>query len=191
MGGWEPVPNRHPNAREQLLNELVTTTTRVFPTELFDSLVFHAAHEHFLANKPRVLFVSFLETDAWGHAGRYDLVLESANHFDTFVKRLWETMQSIDQYAGKTTFILTTDHGRGSGPEDWKSHGNAIKGAENIWMAFLGPDTPPLGERSDCETVTQNQVAATLAAFLGQDYQQDVPKAGSRIQAVITPPSEN
>ena len=189
MGGWEPVPNLQPNPREQFLNELMTSTTRVFPPEVFDSFVYHAAHEHLLANKPRVLFVSFLETDAWGHAGRYDLILESARHYDMFVQRLWETMQSMEQYAGKTTFILSTDHGRGSGPEEWKNHGKTIEGAENIWMAFLGPDTPALGERSDCEMVTQNQIAATLAAFLGEDYQKDVAKAGARIDAVIASPS--
>ena len=190
MGGWEPVPNLHPNAKQELLNDLMASTTRVFPPEAFDAFVFHAAYEHLLANKPRVLFVSFLETDAWGHAGRYDLILESANHVDTFVKKLWETMQSMDQYKDKTTFIMTTDHGRGSGSEDWKSHGKKVEGAENIWMAFMGPDTPPLGERENCETVTQNQVAATLAALLGQDYHHDVEKSGPPIEDVLPQTTE-
>ena len=37
-------------------------------------------------------------------------------------------------------------------------------------MGFLGPDTPGLGERTNCSPVTQSQIAATLAAFLGLDY---------------------
>ena len=37
---------------------------------------------------------------------------------------------------------MATDHGRGSGLTDWKNHGQKIEGAENMWMAFLGPDTP-------------------------------------------------
>jgi hypothetical protein len=185
MGGWEPVPEPHPNAKQELLNDLIATTYRQFPPELYDSFVFHAAFEHLLAHKPRLLFVSFLETDAWGHAGRYDQLLQSANNVDTFVRKLWDTMQSMDEYKDKTTFIMTTDHGRGSGPVNWKTHGKTMEGAENIWMAFLGPDTPPLGERENCDKVTQSQVAATLAAFLGQDYHGDVTKSGAPIKDVL------
>jgi hypothetical protein len=81
--------------------------------------------------------------------------------------------------------IITTDHGRGSGLVDWKNHGAMIEGAEDMWMAFLGPDTPPLGERKNCERVTQSQIAATLAAFLGEDYHADVPNAGAPIADVL------
>ena len=37
-------------------------------------------------------------------------------------------------------------------------------------MAFLGPDTRGLGERSNIAPVTQNRIAATVAALLGEDY---------------------
>ena len=40
-------------------------------------------------------------------------------------------------------------------------------------MAFLGPDTPALGERKAVVPVTESQVAATLAALLGEDYLED------------------
>jgi hypothetical protein len=52
-------------------------------------------------------------------------------------------------------------------------------------MAFLGPDTPALGERTDCPPVTQSQVAATLAAFLGEDYTKQVPQAGKPVADVL------
>ena len=65
--------------------------------------------------QPRVLFVGYGETDNWAHQGRYDLVLDSAHRFDDFVQQLWKTMQAMPQYRGSTTFIITTDHGRGSG----------------------------------------------------------------------------
>ena len=72
-------------------------------------------------------------------------LLTSANAVDQYIQRLWETMQSMDQYRDKTTFIISTDHGRGSGLTVWKNHGQKIEGAEDMWMAFLGPDTPPRG----------------------------------------------
>jgi hypothetical protein len=52
-------------------------------------------------------------------------------------------------------------------------------------MAFLGPDTRPSGERSKTAAVAQNQIAATLAALLGEDYNSEVSKAGKPIADVI------
>jgi bisphosphoglycerate-independent phosphoglycerate mutase (AlkP superfamily) len=129
------------------------------------------------AGHPRVLFVGYGETDNWAHQGRYDLVLKSAHGFDHFVQQLWETMQAMPEYRGQTTFILTTDHGRGSGPVEWKEHGVDEKGSENIWIAMIGPDTPAHGERHEISPVTQSQIAATVAALLGKDYRHDVPAA--------------
>lgn len=185
MGGWESLPEPEPNPRQQLLNELIRDTTRPNSAEVIDSILYQAAREHLLRHKPRVMFIGFLETDAWGHAGRYDNLLTSATAVDQYIQRLWETMQSIDQYRDKTTFIISTDHGRGAGLVDWKNHGQTVAGAEDIWMAVLGPDTSPLGERTNCHRVTQSQIAATAAALLGEDYHGDVPQAGAVIKEVL------
>lgn len=185
MGGWEPVPDETPNARQQLLNDLIVDTTKPHPAEVIDSFLYQAAREHFLRHKPRVMLISFLETDAWGHAGRYDNLLTSARAVDSYIERMWNLVQSMDEYRGKTTFIITTDHGRGDGLVNWKNHGEKIEGAENIWIAVLGPDTPALGEHKNCAPVTQSQIAATLAAFLGEDYPSDVPNAGKPIADVL------
>src|SRR5690606_3252140 len=76
MGGWEKLPTDSPNEKQQLLNELIAHTTQQHPEEVYDSIIYHAAHEQLLAQRPRVLFVSFLETDFFGHRGRYDQLLE-------------------------------------------------------------------------------------------------------------------
>ena len=119
---------------------------------------------------PRALFVGHGETDTWAHAGRYDLGLQSAHHFEQFVEQLWETMQQMPECRDQTTFILTADHGRGSGLVEWKDHGAETKGSENIWIAVTGPDTPALYERGNQADVTHAQIAATVAAFLGKDF---------------------
>ncbi len=185
MGGWESVPEKKPNAKQELLNELIADTTQPNRAEVIDSFLFQAAREHLLRYQPRVFYIGLLETDHWGHRGRYDHLLTSAHAVDSYIQRLWELLQSIEQYRDKTTLIITTDHGRGSGRVDWKNHGKDIEGAEYIWMAFLGPDTPALGERKNCQLVTQSQIAATLAAFLGEDYRGDVPQSGEVIQDVL------
>lgn len=186
MGGWEPLPEKKPNERQALLNDLIAETPPGNNAEVFDSFLFHAAEEHLLRYKPRVMFFSFLETDHFGHAGRYGDVLQAAHRVDDYIRRIWETVQSHSQYRNKTTLIISTDHGRGPAPTEWKNHGAAVPEAENIWMAFLGPDTPALGERENCPRLTQSQIAATLAAFLGEDYRKDVPQAGEVVQDVIS-----
>lgn len=183
--GSGPIPDKDPNPRQQLLNELMADSTRPNPNELHDAFVFQAAREHLLKHKPRALYVAFGETDSWAHAGRYDLLLKTANRVDDYIRRLWEAAQSLDEYRGKTTFIISTDHGRGSGSENWKHHSSDTDGAENIWIAVIGPDTPPLGERKNCEKITQNQLAATMAKFLKQNYHATQPKSGAPIEGVF------
>ena len=93
----------------------------------------------------------------------------------------------MPQYRGTTTFIITTDHGRGSGLTEWKEHGVEERGSENIWIAVIGPDTRALGERRGGSTVVQAQIAATLAAFLGRDYPAAVPRAALPLSDVLMP----
>jgi bisphosphoglycerate-independent phosphoglycerate mutase (AlkP superfamily) len=130
------------------------------------------------------LFVGYGETDDWAHAGRYDAVLESAHQMDANVRELWETMQAMPEYRGRTTFIITCDHGRGSGLEEWKEHGVDQHGSENVWIAVIGPDTPPLGERTGPPEVVEAQIAATIAALLGQDYRAALPGAAPPLPVI-------
>jgi len=91
-------------------------------------------------------------------------------------------LQALPQYRGKTTLIVAVDHGRGFVPKEWTSHGAKIKGADNIWIALIGPDTPALGERINSGNHTQSQIAATVAAALGEDYNASQPKAAPPIR---------
>ena len=183
--GWDLPYRGTLTPREALLNELYQTTTRLDDEDVYDAFLQVALMDSFSKSQPRVLFVGYGETDNWAHAGRYDLVLHSAHLFDHFVGELWERLQALPAYRDRTTFIITTDHGRGSGPTEWKEHGVEQKGSENIWIAVLGPDTPPLGERHHIDEVHQAQIAATVAALLGKDFRQAVPAAAPPISAVL------
>jgi len=186
QAGWE-APYQGPlNPRQALLEELYRTTTRFDDEDLYDSFLQVPLIEALPKQQPRVLFVGYGETDNWAHAGRYDLLLHSAHMFDHFVEQLWKTLQALPAYRDRTTFIITTDHGRGSGPVEWKEHGVEQKGSENIWIAVMGPDTPPLGEREHTAEIHQAQIAATVAALLGKDYRQAVPAAAAPIAEVLS-----
>jgi hypothetical protein len=182
-----PMPGNSPIipvARE--VQQLLDDTTPMWPDlMILDTFTIRVALDYVQKEKPRAFYLAFAETDEWAHEKRYDYYLNSAHHVDRFIKRLWDTVQSMRQYRDQTTFIITTDHGRGSGPKGWTSHGEKIEGAENIWMAVIGPDTPPLGERVNGAPVTQSQIAATIAAFVGEDFNAFNPKAGAPIVEVL------
>jgi hypothetical protein len=185
VAGWQPLIGRGLSPEERLLSRMVVQTPRMWDDCVYDTFTFHAALEYFKRQRPRVLYIGLGETDEFGHAGRYDHYLHAAHRVDGYVRVLWDTVQSLPDYRGATTLILTTDHGRGDAPVEWKSHGAKIHGSERIWIGVLGPDTAPLGERTNISTVTQSQIAATLASFLGLDYNASAPKAAPPITEMM------
>jgi Sulfatase len=178
FSGFEiPVPN--------FVTEIRHDTTAIWDDLTYDSFLFEATDGYVKKERPRLVFVGFGETDEWAHAGRYDLYLNAAHHVDDFVRRLWATVQSMNQYRGKTTFILTADHGRGSGQKGWRDHGEKAEGAEGDWIAIIGPDTAAAGERTGTPPLTESQIAATIAALLGEDFHGAFPRSGTPISPLI------
>lgn len=174
--------------REKLLNELSFQLPNDEGQTRLDALTFQYAFEHLKLNHPRLLFISFDETDHFAHEGDYDRYLKSAHYTDDMIRDLWEWVQSDPSYKDKTTLIITTDHGRGNKTEDdWKHHGSKMPEADQIWFAFLGPDTPELGEVNAQQQLYQNQVAKTITTFLSLEYINQ-PKPGEPILSAIIKP---
>jgi hypothetical protein len=156
--------------KESTLNQLMYTTPNPLGDVRLDAFTFYYGMEYMKKNKPRVMYFAFDETDDFAHAGEYAAYLNAANYTDKFINELWNYLQNDPQYKGKTTLVITCDHGRGNNSEDWKHHGKKIAEADQIWMAILGPDTPALGEVKEDSQLYQRQVAKTLASFLGLNY---------------------
>jgi hypothetical protein len=168
--GWDlPFPG-DTAVRRVLLDTLYATTTRVWQEMPYDAFMQAVVMEYVETERPQVLYIGYGETDEWAHEGRYDQYLASAHRVDGFIRDLWNAMQAMPEYADMTTFIITTDHGRGSGLKAWRNHGAKVEGAEYIWVAVLGPETPGLGVRRDLPELTQSQIAATVAAAVGMDW---------------------
>jgi hypothetical protein len=182
--GYDPLTEIPATPELAVLNTLKAETVRIWPDEAFDPIPFHTAVEYLKVKKPRLLFVGLGETDDWAHAGSYAEYLNAAHLADDYVRQLWELVQSMPEYRGKTAMIVLPDHGRGAGAK-WTDHGEKIPESRETWMAFLGPDTPALGERKAVGAVTESQVAATLAALLGEDYHAAVPSSGAPIEDVL------
>lgn len=183
--GYAPFMMEPMTPRLEFLNTLKAETPEVWEGEPFDAPEFYTAMEYIKVKKPRVVFVSLGETDEWAHQGNYGEYLIAAHRVDGYLEQLWNALQTMPEYRGKTTMIFLPDHGRGSGPDDWTGHGQKIPDSKNIFLAFMGPETPALGLRTNVDAVTQSQVAATLAKFLGFDWNAAEPKAGLPVSAAV------
>ena len=170
--GFRKAEHPHLSEKELFLNELQDQIPSPWNGVRLDGFTHHYAKEYINQYKPRVVFISYGETDDFAHDSRYDHYLKAARNTDHLIQDLWQHCQSDAFYKGKTTFIITTDHGRGDNPKkEWTSHGKVIKGSNAIWMVALGPDTPALGEVKNKGQFWQNQVAATVAKWLGYKYE--------------------
>jgi hypothetical protein len=132
-----------------------------------DQLTYLSAREYIDRHHPSVVFLGLGETDEFAHAGRYDLYLQQAVNIDRMIADLWYAVQTDPYYKDSTTFLITTDHGRGWKPNKWTTHGFWAKGSGDIWLAMLGPGILPEGEMRLPGQVYQRQLAATMAALMG------------------------
>jgi hypothetical protein len=147
-----------------------------------DAFTFRLAMHHLATARPRVLYIAFDETDDLAHDGRYDLVLDAYARIDGYLKDLWTWIQSQPDYRGRTHLLITTDHGRGRTPGDWRTHGAKAEGSGDVWIAIASPRMARRGPWHDAVPLTTSQIAATVAQWLGIDWNADHPGAGRPIQ---------
>jgi hypothetical protein len=177
-GGREPIPVVLSTPEIDLYVGLRQQVQQLWEESTNDVLSYRIAREYLKKNRPRVLWLGLGQSDDWAHARRYDLLLDYLHLADSLIAELWQTLQSMEPYRGRTTLIITTDHGRGQTPADWAEHEAGIQGCQDIWIAILGPDTPALGEARDFPDVTQSDVAATMLESLGLDWKAFNAAAG-------------
>ena len=138
-------------------------------SERLDCVTYGMAMETLKESHPKVFYVGFGDTDEYAHSGRYDFYLDAANWTDLYIRRIVEFCESDPFYKGKTTYILTCDHGRGRGA-GFRSHGESVRGSNETWFMAFGKGVPVLGETSDNGPFYTRQFAATIADVLGIDF---------------------
>ena len=161
-----------PNAEVRRQSDLQFETPTPWNGVRHDAYTFRFAMDHLARHKPRVLYLALGETDDWAHDGRYDRVLETYTRTDQYLKQLWDWLQAQPEYRGRTHILITTDHGRGRTPADWRDHGAKVTGASETWMAFISPSMSKRGEWRAHAPLTASQVAATLIKWMGGEPQK-------------------
>jgi hypothetical protein len=132
----------------------------------YDELTYIACKEYLFKKHPSVVFLSFSGTDNAGHKKRYDQYLQQANNADRMIGELWRLTQTLPDYSGKTTFLITTDHGRGSRKGNWSSHGFWVSGSSQTWYALIGNTIVPQGEMKSKTQVYQKNLSDLIIEIL-------------------------
>lgn len=186
--GFEPQP---PEISEQTrwLNEAAIRAPKIWNTVRLDFITHGYALETIRIQRPRVVYIAYGETDDFAHDESYDRYIDAAYRTDRMLAELWDWLQSDEFYRGRTTLLITTDHGRGNRPEDWPGHGgspsggDSVEGSSKIWLAAIGPLIKPGGIiRGDWK---QSQVAATALASIGLEASELMPTAADPIREIL------
>jgi hypothetical protein len=179
VNAFDPAGGDHPTANEKMINRLLKDSFKPFKEEeCLDVFTHHAAFEWLKTRKPRVLYISYGETDEWAHSGHYRSYLDAAHQVDAWIREIWTHVQSDPRYRNKTSLLFTVDHGRGDiKKEEWTSHGSDIADAHEIWFAVMGPGIEAKGEIKKDSQYYQQQFAQTIARLLGYTYKASHPIA--------------
>lgn len=174
--GYESTPPELSNDKMGTWSKLQFEMMSPWDTVRLDAVTLGLALEYIDMHKPKVVYLALGETDDWAHDRRYDRTVQSLAYFDEALRRLWTLLQSTTPYRGKSTLIVTTDHGRGRTAEDWTSHGEKTPGSDEAWLAIFGPDVPKLGEMKNTPEYSLSNVAATMLTALGLSSNKYHPK---------------
>ncbi|MBK6585130.1 MAG: alkaline phosphatase family protein [Gammaproteobacteria bacterium] len=184
-GAYEAVPGNLSTPEMDTLTGLRADVMELWEESSNDVLSFRLAQAYLEKHHPRFLWLGLGQSDDWSHADRYDRLLDYLHLADRLIGELWSTLQADPAYRGKTSLVITTDHGRGLTPGNWIDHDATIPNSENIWLAVIGPDTPRRGELGPLPTVYQRDIAATVISLYGLDPARFNPRAGAPIAAVL------
>lgn len=177
VSAFTPFGGSNPDDREQQLNAMLKDSYKPFGQgECLDVFTHYAALNYLKTKQPKVLYVSYGETDEWAHEGHYKDYLNAAHQVDQWIGDLWRYVQSTPTYKNKTAIFITVDHGRGDKDKSqWTSHGASISDAHEIWFAVMAPGVVAKGEIKEAMQLYQMQFAQTIASLMGIHFKANHP----------------
>lgn len=168
--GYENLAGDNLTPVQKALNGQQHFLPKIFgSTERPDAVTYVMAKDYLKQNHPKLLQLSFIDTDAFGHQGKYDFYLDAAHYNDAMIADLWETIQADPFYKDQTTLFIAVDHGRGE-ENTWRNHSINVPNSDQVWFAVMGPHTKSLGEIKTKGQLYQNQYAKTIATLLGFNF---------------------
>ncbi len=132
-----------------------------------DIQTYNKVIEVFTNDAPVLTLINFLEVDANAHQNDWENYLRTLKNCDDYANELWKFIQADSVMGGKTTLLITNDHGRHlDGIKDgFKSHGDNCEGCRHISLLAMGPDF-----KQDVIITEEGElidISATIAEILG------------------------
>jgi bisphosphoglycerate-independent phosphoglycerate mutase (AlkP superfamily) len=177
--GYQNIRHDSLTETETLVNGVQQYAVNNTASTRNDMLTFVTAKEYIQARHPKIVYIGFGETDEYAHSGKYDDYLQSAQLFDTYIAQLWYLVNNDPFYKNNTSFIITTDHGRGQRPTTWKRHDMFTAGSNNSWLITWGNELAARGEVKSNEEFFNEQFAQTIAHLLGYNFTATHPVAAA------------
>ena len=129
-----------------------------------DKYTFALGMHYLKTSCPRLLYISLVDSDEFGHAKKYPDYVRSLRTYDGYLDEMIDVLKKLGAYGDKTTLIVTTDHSRGVGPL-WYDHGTNSNSEKNVFLYARGRGVSPVGNSN--EDGNHNQLKATIEYLLG------------------------
>jgi arylsulfatase A-like enzyme len=176
VNAFDTYPELEQDPEMKMLAKMMKESFKPFGmAESLDAFTHFKAMHYLKKNKPKAMYISYGETDEFAHEGAYNHYLDAAHQFDAWVGEIWDFVNSDPDYKGKTTLLITTDHGRGDANKyQWTSHGQKVADCHEIWYAMLGANVPAVGEVKAKEQVFQKELIHKVAQVMGITFKREV-----------------
>jgi hypothetical protein len=176
VNAFDSYPELEKDPEMKMLAKMMKESFKPFGmAESLDAFTHFKAMHYLKKNKPKALYISYGETDEFAHEGAYNHYLDAAHQFDAWVGEIWDFVNTDPDYKGKTTLLITTDHGRGDANKyQWTSHGEKVKDCYQIWYAMIGANVPALGEVKAVEKVFQKELIHKAAKAISVTFKSEV-----------------
>lgn len=129
-----------------------------------DKYTFELGMYYLKKHCPRVLYLSLVDSDEFGHKKDYPGYVRSLRTYDEYLDEVITTLGSLGEYGRNTTLLLTTDHSRGAGPL-WSDHAITTNSEKNVFFYAYGRGVRAQGISK--EAGSQLQIKATIESLMG------------------------
>jgi hypothetical protein len=129
-----------------------------------DKYTFELGMRYLKKHCPRVLYISLVDSDEFGHDRDYPNYVRSLRQYDEYLDQLIKTLNTMGEYGRQTTLLVTTDHSRGPGPL-WVGHAITSSSEKNVFLYAKGRGVKPTGRSNEMGNHTN--IRPTIEYLLG------------------------
>jgi hypothetical protein len=175
--GWDvpgPATTMDPRLKQTFLTALADYMKGPDNAMSGDELTFRVASEVLRRVEPSLLMINFSDVEV-AHFGVYSAHLAGIRNTDALCLRLWNLLQSLPAYAGKTALAIMPEFGRdpdGSTTNGFFNHRSNTEENRVTWLMVLGPSANKPEHVK--KLVRHVDVAPSLGAFLGVECTESV-----------------